>query len=56
MKDLPAGSRLSMCADRITYDGNDRVLEVMRSVDRGDFFRSYRYAIQAALGKWHRQT
>jgi len=48
MKDLPAGGRLVYVRDRITYDGNDRVLEVMRSVDRGDFFRSYRYAIQGA--------
>ena len=48
MKDLPAGGRLVYVRDRITYDGNDRVLEVMRSVDRGDFFRPYRYAIQGA--------
>ena len=48
MKDLPASGRLIYVRDRITYDGNDRVLEVMRSVDRGDFFRSYRYAIQGA--------
>ena len=48
MKDLPASSRLVYVRDRITYDGSDRVLEVMRSVDRGDFFRPYRYAIQGA--------
>jgi GntR family transcriptional regulator len=48
MKDLPASCRLVYVRDRITYDGNDRVLEVMRSVDRGDSFRSYRYAIQGA--------
>ena len=48
MKDLPAGGRLVYVRDRVTYDGNDRILEVMRSVDRGDFFRSYRYAIQGA--------
>ena len=48
MKDLPASSRLVYVRDRTTYDGSDRVLEVMRSVDRGDFFRPYRYAIQGA--------
>jgi GntR family transcriptional regulator len=48
MKDLPAGGRLVYVRDRVTYDGNDRILEVMRSVDRGDFFQSYRYAIQGA--------
>jgi GntR family transcriptional regulator len=48
MKDLPASGRFVYVRDRITYDGSDRVLEVMRSVDRGDFFRSYRYAIQGA--------
>ncbi len=48
MKDLPARSRTVYVRDRITYDGKDRVLEVMRSVDRGDFFQSYRYAIQGA--------
>ena len=48
MKDMPAGSRMVYVRDRITYDGHDRALEVMRSIDRGDFFRSYRYAIQGA--------
>ena len=48
MKDLPASRRLVYVRDRTTYDGTDRVLEVMRSIDRGDFFRSYRYAIQGA--------
>jgi DNA-binding GntR family transcriptional regulator len=48
MDDLPISSRWVYVRDRVTYDGNDRVLEVMRSVDRLDFFRSYRYAIQGA--------
>jgi hypothetical protein len=48
MDDLPANSRWVYVRNRVTYDGNDRVLEVMRSVDRLDFFRSYRYAIQGA--------
>lgn len=48
MKDVPAGGRLVYVRERITYDGHDRALEVMRSIDRGDFFRSYKYAIQGA--------
>lgn len=48
MDDLPASRRWVYVRDRVTYDGNDRVLEVMRSVDRSDFFRSYRYIIQGA--------
>lgn len=48
MKDVPARQRLVYVRDRITYDGRDRVLEVMRSIDRGDSFRRYTYAIQGA--------
>lgn len=48
MHGAPALSRLVYVRDRVTYDGEDRVLEVMRSVDRGDAFRRYRYAIQGA--------
>ena len=48
MKELPARGRAVYVRDRITYDGKDRILEVMRSVDRCDFFRSYRYTIQGA--------
>lgn len=48
MNDVPARQRMVYVRDRITYDGHDRVLEVMRSIDRGDFFRRYTYAIQGA--------
>lgn len=48
MKDVPAPRRLVYMRDRVTYDGKDRVLEVMRSIDRGDFFGRYTYAIQGA--------
>lgn len=46
LDDLPASSRWVYVRKRITFDGNDRALEVMHSVDRLDFFGSYRYAIQ----------
>lgn len=48
MHEAPALSGLVYVRDRVTYDGDDRVLEVMRSIDRGDAFRRYRYAIQGA--------
>jgi DNA-binding GntR family transcriptional regulator len=48
MKDVPARQRLVYVRDRVTYDGQDQTLEVMRSIDRGDAFGRYTYAIQGA--------
>lgn len=48
MQDLLARNRWVYVRDRVTYDGRDRVLEVMRSLDRGDAFGRYTYAIQGA--------
>jgi len=50
MARLPAPQQLVYVRDRVTYDWQEqeRVLECMHSIDRWDFFRSYRYAIHGA--------
>jgi len=48
MSRLPARDRLVYVRDRTTWDFQGHVLEVMHSIDRWDFFRSYRYSIQGA--------
>jgi DNA-binding GntR family transcriptional regulator len=50
MARLPAPRQWVYVRDRVTYDWQEqeRVLECMHSIDRWDFFRSYRYSIQGA--------
>lgn len=48
MRDVPARDRWVYVRDRVTYDGRDGVLEVMRSLDRTDAFRRYTYTVQGA--------
>ena len=45
MENLPPERRLVYIRDRISYDQENRPLEVLKSVDRADFFQSYRYRI-----------
>lgn len=45
MHDLPPEARLVYVRDRISYDQENRPLEVLHSTDRADFFRAYRYRI-----------
>jgi len=48
MSRLPMSERLVYARDRITYDWQERVLEVMHSIDRWDFFRRYKYSVLGA--------
>lgn len=48
MSRLPDEEKLIYVRDRITWDFQDQVLEVLHSIDRWDFFRRYRYSIQGA--------
>jgi GntR family transcriptional regulator len=45
MQDLPLQERFVYERNRITYDQENRPLEVLVSIDRGDFFRAYSYRI-----------
>jgi GntR family transcriptional regulator len=45
MQDLPPEARLVYVRDRISYDQENRPLEVLHSIDRADFFQAYRYRI-----------
>lgn len=45
MHDLPPEARWVYVRDRISYDQENRPLEVLRSIDRADFFQAYRYRI-----------
>ena len=45
MHDLPPQQQFVYVRDRISYDQENLPLEVLISVDRGDFFRAYRYRI-----------
>ncbi len=45
MQGLTPQEQFVYVRDRISYDQENKVLEVMRSIDRGDFFRAYRYRI-----------
>jgi GntR family transcriptional regulator len=45
MQDLPSCEQLVYVRDRISYDQENRPLEVLKSIDRADFFRAYRYRI-----------
>ncbi len=45
MVDLPIAQRLVYERDRITYDDHNLALEVLKSIERSDFFVSYRYHI-----------
>jgi GntR family transcriptional regulator len=47
MRDLPPARQFVYVRDRISYDEQNLALEVMTSVDRGDFFRAYQYRIVA---------
>ena len=45
MQDLPDCKQLVYIRDRISYDQENRPLEVLKSIDRADFFQAYRYRI-----------
>jgi GntR family transcriptional regulator len=45
MQDLPPEGRFVYVRDRVSYDQENMPLEVLISVDRGDFFQGYRYRI-----------
>jgi GntR family transcriptional regulator len=45
MQDVPLKERFVYVRDRISYDQENMPLEVLMSIDRGDFFQAYRYRI-----------
>jgi GntR family transcriptional regulator len=45
LADSPPEGRLVYVRERITHDAQNRPLEVLTSIDRGDFFTSYRYRL-----------
>ena len=45
MNELPPDRQFVYERRRISYDQENRVLEVMISIDRGDFFQGYQYRI-----------
>lgn len=45
MDDTPTSQQFVYERNRISYDQENRVLEVMTSIDRGDFFKGYQYRI-----------
>lgn len=45
MQEIPIAQRLLYERDRITYDDHNLALEVLKSIERSDFFVSYRYRI-----------
>jgi GntR family transcriptional regulator len=45
MQDLPPHERFVYVRDRVSYDQENMPLEVLHSIDRGDFFQAYRYRI-----------
>lgn len=45
MQGMPACEQLVYVRDRISYDQENRPLEVLNSIDRADFFQAYRYRI-----------
>jgi GntR family transcriptional regulator len=45
MQELPPEIRWVYVRERISYDQENRPLEVLKSIDRADFFQAYRYRI-----------
>jgi DNA-binding GntR family transcriptional regulator len=45
MSDVPKLQRFVYVRDRISYDQDNRPLEVMTAIDRGDVFKAYQYRI-----------
>jgi GntR family transcriptional regulator len=45
MQDLPPEGRFVYVRDRVSYDQENMPLEVLISIDRGDFFHGYRYRV-----------
>jgi GntR family transcriptional regulator len=49
MQDLPLRQQIVYIRRRITFDQENMPLEVLISLDRGDFFKTYRYRLTKAL-------
>ncbi len=45
LDNLPSEQRFVYDRDRISYDQDNRLLEVLQAFDRSDFFRAYRYRL-----------
>lgn len=48
LQDVKPSQRLVYERQRISYDNDNQPLEVLRSVDRSDFFQAYRYRVVEA--------
>ena len=50
MKDSPLEQQIVYVRDRVSYDQNGDMLEVLHSIERADFFGGYGYEIREAVG------